>query len=891
MKTTLTSVLSCIVMAAAAQHPSIYLSARDTSAIREKVRTVPWARMAWDSLLRSIDGYVNRHATDSGWIVSRLAMYWKPGEHYTQCYVRNEVWDHGEGNAPVPTVRLPGMRVWNEYANVPLEERVPYNETGDMKAVSRRNPLGGVTVVPYRESGHLIRSNNEEILDLAGKAAFAYFVTEKEKYARFAADIFYTWLMGTYYMNPVLDPGEGSHGPGGYAPGGIMGYYDYEQIHDDLAAFAAPVYDFLFDYLVKHPSPALLQTGKSLTEVVGIVFKRFIDIGLVRGGRTGNWNVNGFAVLMPAILALDDDDRYQDGRGKSYYLNFYTTRSSVYHEALPEIMKTYNRVTGLWPESPGYALGTIGSVLDMALPVYLDGVNTIRDNPMVKKAALALFPWLDARGNIVVFGDMRGGPGNFTVFERLLTYYTWTKDRAGAALAAGALRKGLETGRYDRGKTDWKGICLNIPVLPPTGNEPVYARAAYSPLHRHLIMKNGDEPAHALMFTLYGGYDGERHLSPNGLALQLYGMGWSLAPDASGYTSYWSPDHAYHQTATGSNTILPGYAAGPIAVNAMEPCPDTASAFTSDRSLTDRFSFADVSAGEKRRWVGMVRTSPVTGYYVDIFRSALEDNDYLFHCLGSRLTLTGDNGGSFRFVPAKDLDKGYGAGYSYFRGVRKAPLTGGVHATWTIPAIKPAIHMDMWMAKGTMRSLYAVVAPYTYLNKGISPADAGVAPDSTHAVIVRQSGENGWKMPFVAVYEPSEDGRRSVRRVTPLPPDSTLAGVTVESVVPALSVQTIGQSTDHRVHRLKGGLLFKGVCMVVSSDEKGLDYLYLGKGQLLRQGGYGIAADEDVYACLEKTRTGWRYSSTAPVRLTVEGKTGSYPAGYHELLADRASPR
>lgn len=117
-------------------------------------------------------------------------------------------WDRGEGNAPVPTVRMPGMRTWNKYANVPLEQRIPYNETGDMLGINKLNPSEPPVKVPYKESGHMVRGNNVEILTLAENAAFVYWVTGEEKFARFATDIFNVWLVGTYYMNPILDPGN-----------------------------------------------------------------------------------------------------------------------------------------------------------------------------------------------------------------------------------------------------------------------------------------------------------------------------------------------------------------------------------------------------------------------------------------------------------------------------------------------------------------------------------------------------------------------------------------------------------------------------------------------------------------------------------------------------------
>ncbi len=41
--------------------------------------------------------------------------------------------------------------------------------------------------------------------------------------------------------------------------------------------------------------------------------------------------------------------------------------------------------------------------------------------------------------------------------------------------------------------------------------------------------------------------------------------------DSAAYESYWSGYKTYHQSPTGSNTILPGYAEGDVTVNIMEP--------------------------------------------------------------------------------------------------------------------------------------------------------------------------------------------------------------------------------------------------------------------------------------------------------------------------------
>jgi hypothetical protein len=846
-------------------HPRLYVSDGDLDRMQQTVATEPWAQQAYAAIKKTIDPYVERHQTDPEWIVSRLAMYWKDGERYTQCYLKKQNWDYGKGNAPVPTVRLPGMRTWNEYVNVPLEERTPYNETGDMKGLSKTDPTKPMTVVPYKESGHMIRQNNAEILALAEQSAFVYWMTGDEKYARFSADIFWTWMLGTYYMEPPLCP-DNSLGPGGYKPGGICGYYDYEQIHDDRARQAAAIYDFLYDYLNEHPAAHQQELGKPLPVIAGTVFKRFVELGMIRGGRDGNWNVNGWASILRPMLVLEGNDAYDDGRGLEYYLHYYTTESTKYHRALPEMVATYDAVTGLWPEAPGYAFGTIASLLEMAIPIYRQGTDTVGANPMMQKAALAVFPWMDARGNLVVFGDSRGGPVDFGMFENLLAYYTWEGDTTNATAVATALQKGIEAGQYDRAKADWKGLCVNVAKLPASDHLPA-PRTAYSETHRHIVMKNGNDEKNGLMAILYGGSKGS-HLTSNGLAMQLYGKGWALAPDAAGYESYWSKDYAYHQSETGANTILPGYTRGPIGVEAVEPAP-AAGAFTNDRQISDAYQFADVSAAEKRRLVGLVRTSPTTGYYVDIFRSEQSDNDYLYHNLGNTLTLENPTGGAIALKNVSDLGKEYSPGYAYFSQLRKGRLDGDLCAQWTISTVSPAIHMQMWMLGQPGRTVFQMDAPYTTIKDDVTPNGVCKTPNPTPSLIVRQDNKDGWENPFIAVFEPYEGDARSVQQVEDLKSGKNFVGLKVTSRSGRMDM--IFSSTDDKTYTPGSGVEFSGTYGIVSGDADGLVALYLGRGTHLSGAGYGLKAAErePVSAGLETADEGWIYSADAEIIITL----------------------
>ncbi len=855
----------------ASEHPRIYVSDSDKVSIKEKMAHQPWAKNVYLQLKDKIDPYVKRHQTDPEWIVSRLAMYWKEGERYTQCYLKKQDWDRGEGNAPVPTVRMPGMRTWNKYVNVPLEERTPYNESGDMWGLSRTEPDAPKVLVPYKESGHMIRANNAEILTLAEEAAFLYWLTEEEEYARFATDIFNAWLLGTYYMNPILDPESSTGGKGGYEPGGICGYYDYEQIHDDLAMHAAVIYDFAYNYILEHPHPHLKELGKTLPEVAGIVFKRFIDIGFVRGGKSGNWNVNGWNIMLRPILALEDNDAYTDGKGRSYYLHYLTEESTPYHDAIPDILKGYNPTTGLWPESPGYAFGVTNMLLDFATLLREQGIDIIAQNPGLQKSALAVFPWMDANANMIVFGDSRGGTANFRTFENLLAYYTEKRDEEGIAQVASALNTSIQTGKYDRGDVDWTALCSFVPEIPAV-EKSTKERTSYSPFHRLITLRN-ELNEEELMAVLYGGRKGS-HLSPNGLALQLYGFGYALAPDASGYESYWSKDYRYHQSATGSNTILPGYAEGEIKVHLMEPSVDSLS-FVNQTALNPFVNVADVEAGEKRRLVALVKTDSDKGYYVDIFRSDLADNDYLFHNVGTSLQLKDAAGIPLPMESVFAWDKKHASGYDWFKNIRRASYSDDFKAIWHV---NDSLSMNMWMAGGPERALYVMEAPYTTLLNGLTPGNVSAAPSFTPTLIVRQEGINAWNSPFVAVFEPAK-GAAQVLGVKCFCADKEKAMLNIRSINGREDY--LFNATDSSVSFQKTkGMRFQGSFGLATERDGKVEQLYMVNAYLFETSEITMMSETPVSASVYRKDGEWKYSSTAPITIVVGDKTYKLGSGY-----------
>ena len=627
-----------------------------------------------EDIKKRIDQYVERHQSDPQWLLSRMAMYWKEGEHYTQCYISGEHWHHGEGNAPVPTLRLPGERTWNKNPRPQLADLLPYNETGDL-AVRDAKTAKGITI-PYTETGHSVRSINGEILQIAAEAAYVFHNTNDERYARLATDVFNQTLLGIYYMNPVINltPGD-TEGPGGWKEGGILGYYDYEQIHDDIGLRLATIYDYAREYILTHPTEAMQQTGKDTRRLVNEVMRRFIDLGMIRGGKTGNWNVNGWDMMFRPILVLEDNIYFEDGHGRQYFLHYLAEESTRHHNCIPDMLQLYDPITGLWPESPGYGFGTVLSILSWDQPLRQQGIDLISKYDILRKAAVAIPVWSDYRGNAICFGDYRGG------------------------------RIGKES-----------------PVVKAG-----WTASSYSPFHRMVVLKNFEDPSFPMMACLYGGRKGS-HLSVNGLALQLYGYGYALSPDASAYESYWSEDYHYHQSVEGANTILQGYQEGPVQLSAMIPAIDTTKVFAVDIEPGSPVRMATMTAGEKQRIVVLVKGSKGLGYYLDIFDPGMANTDYVMHTVGREVVLfPNDNDGTCQ-------------------------------ALWTVD---DSIRVRLWVSGGTNRKYTTRMNPSSYGEMQLTPGGVSTNGQPTPTFYAHQDGN----LRYANVYEVYCEGRPAIKSV------------------------------------------------------------------------------------------------------------------------------
>ena len=148
---------------------------------------------AMEGLVSKIHPFAQRHETEPEWIVSRLQMYWD--SHADEIYVKSEKLDHVAGHAPVPTVRFTASRgTQTDYRRPKLEDIAPYQDSLGLLMHDKTQDGEPLVWADPRETGRNVESINLEIMNLARDAAFLYWWTGDVAYARFAADIFDTYM-------------------------------------------------------------------------------------------------------------------------------------------------------------------------------------------------------------------------------------------------------------------------------------------------------------------------------------------------------------------------------------------------------------------------------------------------------------------------------------------------------------------------------------------------------------------------------------------------------------------------------------------------------------------------------------------------------------------------
>ena len=642
-------------------HPRVLTTPAGKQETWKLIKKEEWAKDVFNKLKERTEVYTNLTDAQPAWLLSRLAMYWK--SHATEVYVKGETFDHAGGErAPYPTVRYTGTRgTAATHGRPKLADVVPYDdEDGNVTFCNNALPDRPMESVHPSKTGRNIESLNCEILGIARDAAFLYWMTDEEKFAKLAAGVFDTYMTGIYYRNVPIDLNHGHQQT-------LVGLTSFEVIHEDALHIAVPLYDFLYNYLkANYPDKMEIYAG---------AFKKWADNIIANGVPHNNWNLLQARFIMNVGLVLEDNKEYADGKGREYYIDYVMNRSSIRQWSLTRLADYgFDINTGIWAECPGYSSVVIND--------YANFVNQFDTNlqydlvkamPVLSKAVATTPQYLFPNRMICGFGDTHPGYLSTNFFIRMIqnAQANGKKEQENYFTAL------LKCLNPDLGndKTEKKNVRVSVnsffedkpltlnPKVQPGKIEDYVSPLFYAPNVSWLVQRNGMHPRNSLMISLNGSEG--NHMHANGISMELYGKGYVLGPDAGiGLFLYSGLDYAeYYSQFPSHNTVcVDGISSYPVMksnhsfdlLSCFPASAEPGKAFTSV-TYSNLYFREPESRADQTRMMSIVTTGAETGYYVDVFRSRKEKggdkmHDYFYHNLGQTLTLTAADG---RFIVQK----------------------------------------------------------------------------------------------------------------------------------------------------------------------------------------------------------------------------------------------
>lgn len=824
-------------------HPRLLVFDHDKSKIIQKIEDKEWAAEIFPKILANVTPYAERHITDPEWILSRYQMNWKPGSYYTTHISDPEGTELIErsGNAPFPTVRVtthkrpPVAPDGYRYRLPSLEEITPY-DTDSLWLMQTTGPSGDWSPgEPRLLTGNINKAINER----AAESAILYWLTGEEHYARFSSDILFQWARGAYFQYPV----EGA-GRNGLFCIQSLGDRDY----DDLVI----AYDFVRLYME--------EKGYE-TQYFQPVFEKLAKTTTLRGFVTNNWYAAQSTTLTYNALSLNDTVK------RDYYLSFFLERDTIIDNfgqlALPSTIKMHLTEDGHWKENAGYHDMPVGDLLLAAVPAEKNGYRVFEKYPALYQASYAMLRYSFPNLQIMGFGDIgrwkHQSPRNLELAIRFASEYA-PEILPGLT---GSLHRLIEAGLYDRADSGWYGLLTYLHNLPEQDDsEFIWDRAFELDFARLYGQRNGTNAETGLMYYVQGATYNHNHA--NGMAMELYGQGYILGADPGIASTYEDPVFVnYLATFAAHNTVIAGGASEPsipfrggggakhmgqISLSVMEPAAgkDGISPFA---SFTETNYTEPSTDTRQQRLMSIVRTTPTTGYYVDIYRSDNEvSNDYLYHNIGHGVTLQDGSRNSLAMQPDSiPYQPRRQSGMDWIENIM----------TPTSPA-KSAVAIFRMEEEGSDDVFMQMIMPlqqndkiFTATGPRSSTVPARLKDLPTPKTIIHRP-EAAWDEPFAVVYEPYRgDDEYSVISVRRIPTNTSFTALEVENSNGTR--QIIMQSDTPQVDGKAEQINLSGHYGVISVNGGNKpDYIYLGYGKSVGWNGYQVSSkNQEISASIE----------------------------------------
>ncbi len=177
------------------------------------------------------------------------------------------------------------------------------------------------------------------------------------------------------------------------------------------------------------------------------------------------------------------------------------------------------------------------------------------------------------------------------------------------------------------------------------------------------------------------------------------------------------------------------------------------------------------------------------------------------------------------------------------------------------------------------RELYTMEAPYTTLQRGLTPDNVSMAPFITPTLIVRQNGANAWESPFVAVFQPVKGEKPSVQEVKQLVTDEEKVALYISSDEKRKDYIFSATSSSVSFPQIEK-VNFQGTFGLITDVSGQITQLYMVDARKIKKGQYAIEADIPVSASVFLKDGKWVYSSTGKAKIKLGKKVYTVGSGF-----------
>jgi hypothetical protein len=725
--------------------------------------------------------------------------------------------------------------------------------------IHKTNPTQILKQIPALPDAKGERSNHNNILTSATEAAILYYLTDDKNYAQYASDIL-------NHYNERLSVLEAKRYAS--ASSGLF-FNDWWLESRALFPKIAIIYDFVYNYVNNSANTVFdVATGlrkpfdhiaaqKTAETLATVIFKS------ITAQKCNHSVLAGNGALFNLLMIENDTKR------EEFFNYFYNDPLKFPFDAYTWTINNFTS-QNIWDETISYSKGShflILQTLDI-IDRYKPELDIITKNKRILEGYSFYENYKYPSGEGTRFGDA----GNIDLLDgyELLLYMATRKNypdfiaKTNQSLRYEYNKRGGRKPKIETERLEWSNPLLLLwgenvedSIIPKA---PVLA--TNTPVeHAGLVIQRNyftpDVKTNGMM--LYTGGATYVHAHSTGIDMVLYGKGQVLGAE-SGSGTYLTDEHvnyrvklAAHNTviANGSGISGSNWNTRMSKVNLVACEPKVyESPVSSDFSFTTQFIDDTYNNCLQQRTNSIIRTSPTTAYYFDIFRSKGKTinnyHDYIYHNIGDTLELKfADNTNNPLHASEKYATDiaGSKTGWKFFKQVESSSATNkAIKATFTLNKVNKDMHV--FMPSGINREYTTAKALYS---KG---AMHGYDQKKTPVIAVRQYGE-AWNKAFVAVFEPAEQNFKSVKSVTNIFSEGKVVGAVVVSEVNNTIITDYILSNDNdsvslnlEMFNIKFQGRFGIVRTLVNSGKTEVS-LYIGQGQKISFSGNELIADSE----------------------------------------------